>query len=189
MITLPKEIMTTMLRSFWVILCSSIVFLIVFIVYVFTESFLSLLLLLLIPVMVFYGYNNIEFISKFYRFTNRVLFKIKSLVSGLSLQIIYYIFFFSYKISNNNTRYFITKDSKEMRGEFTTIITITGVKGVHDITLDSRTYNSWLNPFVKWIYKTKKWWMLSIIPFIFIISIITDSNDEKPVFHNTYTLY
>jgi len=189
MLTLPKEIRGTMLKSFWTVACSIAICITILILYYITNSFLSLLLLLFIPVIAAYDFSQFSLVTYLYTVTYRILLKLKYIINLLLINIIYYILFFSYKITNNNTHPVIRMHKQKSMWELKPILQLTGEDGVHEFALDSTESRSWLKPFFSWVKKTKKWWMLSVVPFIFIISIITDSKDEKRISHDTYTLY
>jgi len=189
MLTLPKEIRGTMLKSFWTVACSIAICITILILYYITNTLFSLLLLLFIPVISFYDFSNHKIFTDIYVFTNRILVKINSIINNLLISIIYYILFFTYKITNSKVYPVIRMHTQKTMWELTTILYVTEQDKMHEFSIDGTQSSSWLKAFLKWIKNTKKWWLLSVVPFIFIISLITNSKDVKRISHDTYTLF
>jgi hypothetical protein len=189
MIVLPRDIQTTMLKSFWIIFCSITISLITALLYLITKSVTSLGALVLLPILIYPGYKSPDKLVIPYKIINQILFKIRGLVRRVSLNIIYYIFFLSYKLTENENKMDIGKSPKDSMWNLKTIINITGEEGEYDVSFDNTVHFSWLRSYIKWVKLTGKWWLISIIPFIYIISITTDSKDRTSIAHDTYTLY
>jgi len=189
MIVLPRHIQTTMLKSFWIIFCSMTILLITLLLYVITKSVTSFITLVLIPVFIYPGYKSPDKLVIPYKIINQILFKIRGLVRRVSLYVIHYIFFLSYKLAGNGYRMEIIKSPNDTMWNLKTIINITGEDGEFDVSFDNKVHFSWLRSFIKWIKLTGKWWLIPIIPFIYIISMTTDSKDSTSIAHDTYTLY
>ena len=48
---------------------------------------------------------------------------------------------------------------------------------------------SWISNFVRWSVKSRQWWMLSMVPYMLVISILSKEQQTTAVPTNVYTLY
>jgi hypothetical protein len=61
--------------------------------------------------------------------------------------------------------------------------------GANDVVIDEVGRAGWLSALVGWMKQPSNWWMLGLIPFLFLLSVIGDGHEETSVVADTYTLY
>jgi hypothetical protein len=188
MITLPKHISTTMLQSFWIVLWTMVVSLLVIIIYFTLNSLSSFLLILLLPVIILPGYRNPELIIKFYNVFNRLLRVIQRASQKLILWVIYFLYFGTHRVTSQDLQSKIQSAPPSSMWEIKTIENIAGEKTEFDVSLDVNKGTSGLRPLLKWISRSGKWWLFTLVPFILIISFLAE-DEAKAAAHDTYTLY
>jgi hypothetical protein len=192
MITLPGHITTTMLQSFWIVLWTFFFGIISIFSVIVLNSYVYLMMLLLIPIFSLPGYLYPEFIVPYYQLMNRILNKIKREIRKLVLAVIHQLFLKFLKIESRNNSVSIDPPSSGSLWQEKTIENLIGENGTYDVSIDLASGKPWYKPFLLWIMRTKKWWILPVIPFSIILSFLSDESEkqeQKAVAHDTYTLY
>ncbi|MEX2380829.1 MAG: hypothetical protein WD490_00445 [Opitutales bacterium] len=69
------------------------------------------------------------------------------------------------------------------------IQSLVGGSGSSDLVVDGTEDAAWLVLLLRWIKGTRNWWMLSLIPFMLLLSLIDSEKEDKLLSKDTYTLY
>jgi len=188
MITLPVEIKTTMLKSFWIVFCTVSISIISLLLWYLYGSANYLLILLSIPFFILPGYLKPESVKGSYKLFNRIIRKAVRVFRGLTLRIIYYVFYFSFRPGGNkmNQGHY---GQGQTGWELKKIEGLSGYEAINEVAKDTSDPRAGLAPFIKWICKSKNWSALPAVPFIFILSFLYISDEKAKTAENTYTLY
>lgn len=187
MITLPNQINYIIVKSFWTVFCTVGLFLTSFIVVLTTNSSIYWGLLLLAPVFIILGFTYPEKILKPYIYFNAVLKRVVHYLRQVILFIIHHLFLFFLKSSP------IHKDSREPLPKSNwnnkNILSLIGEKGKNDVEIDELSSSNEILSLIRWISKNKKWWLISVTPFLIILNILSEPEDNIAIASDTYTLY
>lgn len=188
MIILPGKIKITMLKSFWIVFCTVSLSIISLSLWYKLDSNTYLLILLMIPIAILPGYLIPNLIQGIYLFCNRIIRKIVREIRSLTLSIIYYVFYFSFRTGGNEID---QKDylKVESAWELKRIKELSGYDTINEVAKDSSRPRAEFAPFIKWIIKSRNWSMLSVVPFVLILSFLTIHDEEQRIAESTYTLY
>jgi hypothetical protein len=188
MITLPKNVSTTMLQSFWMVLWTLVVALSVIIIYVTLNSWLSLLLILLLPAIILPGYRNPDSIVKYYNAINRLLRIIQRITIKIILFVVYTLNFCIYRITAHDFQSKIKSAPPSSMWEKKTIQHIASEKTEYEVSIDFNDSPSGIKPLLGWVSRSGKWWLFTLVPFILIVRFLAEE-EPKSVAQDTYTLY
>lgn len=185
MLTLPNKIVYNTLKSFWVVLCTTVLVLSSIIAVAITDSFIWLSLLLTIPLFSLIGVKYPNKIVKPYAYFNAALRRMVSFLQYIVLLIVHSLVFVPLKLTGDKLKF----SKKDTMWEIKKVTNLIGEKGNQDVSLDSSQNRFRFYSMLKWIVKTKKWWVLAIIPYLFVLSILSEPIEDIEVASDTYTLY
>jgi hypothetical protein len=188
MLVLPKNSKTTTLRSFWIVFCTITVLLTAEILYL-ADSIHPAVPLLFLPILIYPVFVMHDKFIPLYNLFNRILYKIRSILQYLALHVIHYIFLISYRIPDRKDSAMIRYPELESLWSDKQNLTGSGNHADSDVIIASGRTGFSPGSFRKWIHQTGKWWMYSIIPFLYIVSLTSDEDKKRDVVHHTYTLY
>lgn len=185
MLSLPNQISYSVLKSFWAVFCTTTLAVFSLIVVALTGSFAWLFLLLTIPAFIMFGVKYPEKIVKPYAYFNAALRRMLGLMRNIVLFIVHYFILAPLKLNGGRLEF----SKGETMWEVKQIVNLIGEKGDYDVSLDHLAKRSSFYSMFKWVIQTRKWWLLTIIPHLFVLSKLSEPMEDIEVASDTYTLY
>jgi hypothetical protein len=190
MILLPGSISTSAITSFWIALgVFAITFLVLIYMYlmpapIFLASCLTGIVLLVFLLLFKPSLKRVVYV--YYKGINRRL--LISFVRTTILSVVFYFIIFLNRLYGGRLQLSFA-DSDRTMWHRKIISNIVGGGGSGDIIIDDIGYRSWLLSLYRWIKETGNWWVLTLVPYMLMLSILDDKKVQTTPSSETYTLY
>ena len=190
MLHIPKNASTSAVTSFWIVLfgLGSLIMIIVYTQFMSSHYFILACFAAIVIFMIIFYLKPFIFqtVYKYYiGFIQRILVP---LINNWVLGIIFYIILFVNRVYGKNLELTENNASGSMWYP-KSINNLLGGSGRRDVVIDDTVQKSKFIRLYKWFMRSDQWWLITLIPFLLILSLTYDGKAESSLSGDTYTLY